>query len=263
MPQKCINSFSYKKSCCIFTTSLSFGLFTPVSLVITEMCYNRLGQWDAKDPSEYSISIINLLDKVPAPWRISEYIISSLISHHHAKILPGRKQKQMGEKWGGSNILDTKWSRKDGYEEQESRIILCITLFRHSFNKPSTNFQFVCAITDGERLESLGCLMVLPRFLASWMYFCIGGENGQTHKAPSETAWPREKGKLIFITHTSGVRRKGQKTPFYIHHYLVLRHLSVLFHQRSNPHLYHLHTIRTYVAELQKHNKNCQGYSDA
>lgn len=65
------------------------------------MCYNRLGQQDGKDPSEYSISIINLLDKVSAPCRISEYIISSLISHHHAKILIGIKQKQMAEKWRG------------------------------------------------------------------------------------------------------------------------------------------------------------------
>lgn len=65
------------------------------------MCYNRLGQQDGKDPSEYSISIINLLDKVSAPCRISEYIISSLISHHHTKILIGIKQKQMAEKWRG------------------------------------------------------------------------------------------------------------------------------------------------------------------
>lgn len=84
----------------------------------------------------------------------------------------------MAEEWG-SNILATKWSIKDGYEVQENRIILCITLFRHSFNKPSTNFQFVCAITDGERLDSLGCRIVLPRFLASWIYFCIGVENRQ------------------------------------------------------------------------------------
>lgn len=92
------------------------------------------------------------------------------------------KAETDGRKVGDWNILDTKWSRKDGYEVEESRIILCVTLFRHSFNKPSTNFQFVCAITDGERLESLGCRMVLPRFLASWMYFWIGGENGQTQK---------------------------------------------------------------------------------
>lgn len=45
------------------------------------------------------------------------------------------------------------------------------TLLRHSFSSPSTNFQLVWAITDGERLDSLGCRMVLPMFLASWMYF--------------------------------------------------------------------------------------------
>lgn len=27
-------------------------------------------------------------------------------------------------------------------------------------------------MTEGERLDSLGCRMVVPRFLASWMYFC-------------------------------------------------------------------------------------------
>lgn len=48
-----------------------------------------------------------------------------------------------------------------------------LTLLRHSFSRPSTNFQLVWAITDGERLESLGWRMVLPIFLASWMYFYI------------------------------------------------------------------------------------------
>lgn len=69
------------------------------------MCYNRLGQQDGKDPSEYSIPIINLLDKVSAPCRISEYIISSLISHHHAKILIGIKQKSGG--------VQTSWIQND------------------------------------------------------------------------------------------------------------------------------------------------------
>ena len=46
-----------------------------------------------------------------------------------------------------------------------------LTLLRHSFSRPYTNFQLVWAITDGERLDSLGWRMVLPIFLASWMYF--------------------------------------------------------------------------------------------
>lgn len=45
------------------------------------------------------------------------------------------------------------------------------TLFLHSFSRPSTNFQLVWAMTEGDKLDSLGCLMVVPRFLASWMYF--------------------------------------------------------------------------------------------
>lgn len=85
------------------------------------MSYNRLGQQDGKDPSEYSISIINLLDKVSALCRISEHILSSLISHHHAKILTGIKQKQMVERWGigtywiqnGPERMDMRWKRAE------------------------------------------------------------------------------------------------------------------------------------------------------
>lgn len=46
------------------------------------------------------------------------------------------------------------------------------TLFLHSFSSPSTNFQFVWAMTEGDRLDSFGWRMVVPRFRASWMYFC-------------------------------------------------------------------------------------------
>lgn len=46
------------------------------------------------------------------------------------------------------------------------------TLFLHSFSSPSTNFQLVWAMTEGDRLDSFGCLMAVPRFRASWMYFC-------------------------------------------------------------------------------------------
>lgn len=199
-----------------------------VSLVITEMHYNRLGQQDGKDPSEYSISIINLLDKVSAPCRISEYIMSSLISHHHAKILIGIKQKQMAEKWWGEfkhpgYKMDQKgWIWGAGYEVQESRIILCITLFLHSFNKPSTNFQFVCAITDGERLESLGCRMVLPRFLASWMYFCIGRENGHRQKCKWDYMAKRKRYIYFYNPHLWSEEESissFRKGPFFSQHY--------------------------------------------
>lgn len=222
------------------------------------MRYHTLGQQDGQDPSEYSISTTNLLAKVSAPCRISEHIISSLISHHHAKILIGIKQKQMAEKWGGLNTLDTNWSRQDGYEVQDSRIILCITSFLHSFNKPSTNFQLVCAIPDGERLESLGCRMVLPRFLGFLDVFLQGGRKWTNrHKCKWDCLAERKRETYLYNPHLWSEEERislSEKGPFYIQHYLG---------QRSNPHFYCLYSIRAHVAELQKHNTNCQGYSDA
>lgn len=68
-----------------------------------------------------------------------------------------------------------------------------------------------------------------------------------TEKSASETPWPREKGKLMFITHTSGVRRKGshplsEKAPFYIQHYLGLRHLKYYFSRGQIP-IYIIYTV--------------------
>lgn len=45
------------------------------------------------------------------------------------------------------------------------------TFILHSFNKPSTNFQLVCAITAGERSDNLGCLRFFPKLRASCIYF--------------------------------------------------------------------------------------------
>lgn len=76
----------------------------------------------------FTFSIINLLDKVSAPCIISKYIISSRISHYHGKVFIGIKQKQMAEE-GGSNILATKWSIKDGYEAQEKELFSALPYF--------------------------------------------------------------------------------------------------------------------------------------
>lgn len=75
------------------------------------------------------------------------------------------------------------------------------TLFLHSFSRPSTNFQLVWAMTEGDRLDSLGCLMVVPRFLASWMYFW---ENIETHQ--SENKVSAEKQRSIRLVHTKSRR---------------------------------------------------------
>lgn len=45
------------------------------------------------------------------------------------------------------------------------------TFILHSFSNPSTNLELVCAMTAGERSDSLGCLRFLPRLRASCMYF--------------------------------------------------------------------------------------------
>lgn len=67
-----------------------------------------------------------------------------------------------------------------------------------------------------------------------------------TERSASEATWLREKGKLIFITHTSGVRRKGsplsEKAPFYIKHYLGLRNLSCFFTRGQIP-IYIVYTV--------------------
>lgn len=214
------------------------------------MCYNRLGQRDGKDPSEHSISIINLLDKVSAPRRISEYIISSLISHHHAKILIGIKQKQMAEKWGGGRFKHTGYKMVQkgwiwGAREQNYSLYYLISAFlQQAFYKLP-----VCLCNYWWReVREFGLpngAAQIPGFLDVLLDW--GRKRTNTDKSASETTWPREKGKLILITHTSGVRRKQsgplfRKGPLYIQHYLGLRHLNCYFTRGQIP-IYIVHTV--------------------
>lgn len=96
------------------------------------------------------------------------FIWMNQLSWLHSSLLPANPA---GKDQTEASVMKL-WAVLKGWSFETNRAPLQKqTLFLHSFSRPSTNFQLVWAMTEGDKLDSLGCLMVVPRFLASWMYF--------------------------------------------------------------------------------------------
>lgn len=77
------------------------------------------------------------------------------------------------EATGSNGVTAAHHSPTRGVTANAHRVLASVirTFILHSFNKPSTNFQLVCAITAGERSDNLGCLRFFPKLRASCIYF--------------------------------------------------------------------------------------------
>ena len=134
------------------------------------MCHHAHLNTFVKTGSHYVLQVgLELLGSSNPPATVSQSAGITGMSHHAQ---PTVFLKSRGS--GQSQSLVLPWLLTE-----IAHIQRCpqLTLLRHSFSRPSTNFQLVWAITDGERLDSLGWRIVLPIVLASWMYFYIKQKN--------------------------------------------------------------------------------------
>jgi len=172
------------------------------------------------------------------------------------------KQKQMVEGGGGmfkhtgQEMVHKGWTW--GVREQKYSLYYLISAFlQQAFHKLPVclcNYRW----REVRQFGLPNSAAQTPGFLDILLY--QGRKLTNTDKSASETNFPREKDKLIFITHLWARRRKesdplSEKAPFHIQHYIALTHLRYCFtggqstESQNHRIVRCLSSIRTHTAE--------------